>query len=274
MPELPEVETTRRGIAPHCEHQVIARVIVRDGRLRWPVPDNLPALIEGATITEVDRRAKYLLIRVSGTAATGTLIVHLGMSGSLRVITDASEPLIHDHIELWLQNGVRLRFNDPRRFGCWLWSETPDSHRLLASLGPEPLAPEFNGALLYRLSRGKQTPVKSFIMDNRIVVGAGNIYANEALFKAGIHPRRAAGRISLSRYHRLAEAIKETLSAAILMGGTTLRDFVNSDGKPGYFAQSLLVYGRGGEPCRECGKALKEIRMNQRTTVYCGHCQR
>lgn len=274
MPELPEVETTRRGIAPHCEQQVITEVIVRNGRLRWPVPDNLPELIEGATIAQVDRRAKYLLIRVTGTAIKGTLIVHLGMSGSLRVITDASNPLRHDHVELRLGNGIRLRFNDPRRFGCWLWSEQPDTHRLLAGLGPEPLAPEFNGPLLYRLSRGKQTPVKSFIMDNHVVVGVGNIYANEALFKAGIHPRRAAGRISLSRYHRLAEAIRETLSAAILMGGTTLRDFVNSDGKPGYFAQSLLVYGRGGQPCLECGLELKEIRMNQRTTVYCGRCQR
>ena len=274
MPELPEVETTRRGIAPHCENQVIARVIVRDSRLRWPVPDNLAELIEGATINEVDRRAKYLLIRVARGDVTGTLIVHLGMSGSLRVITDLSEPLRHDHIELTLQTGVRLRFNDPRRFGCWLWSDTPDSHPLLASLGPEPLAPEFNGPLLYRLSRGRQMPVKSFIMDNHIVVGVGNIYANEALFKAGIHPKRAAGRISLARYHRLATEVRETLSAAILMGGTTLRDFVNSDGKPGYFAQSLLVYGRGGEACQECGKQLKEIRMNQRTTVYCSHCQR
>lgn len=274
MPELPEVETTRRGIAPYCENQVIEKVIVRDSRLRWPVPDNLPGLIEGATITEVDRRAKYLLIRVSAADKTGTLIVHLGMSGSLRVITDTSEPLRHDHIELLLQTGVRLRFNDPRRFGCWLWSVTPDSHKLLASLGPEPLAPEFNGPMLYRLSRGRQTPIKSLIMDSHVVVGVGNIYANEALFKAGIHPRRAAGRISLNRYHRLADAIRETLSAAILMGGTTLRDFVNSDGQPGYFAQSLLVYGRGGEDCRECGMALKEIRMNQRATVYCGRCQR
>ena len=279
MPELPEVETTRRGIAPYCENRIITGVTVRDGRLRWPVPDNLPEILTGATITEVDRRAKYLLIRVkrakvSGRFICGTLIVHLGMSGSLRIITDKSEPLLHDHVEVTLETGVKLRFNDPRRFGCWLWTETPDTHRLLASLGPEPLAPDFNGPLLYRVSRGKQMPVKSFVMDNHIVVGVGNIYANEALFKAGIHPRRAAGRISLSRYHRLAEAIRETLSAAILMGGTTLRDFVNSDGKPGYFAQSLLVYGRGGEACRECDRPLKEIRMNQRSTVYCGRCQR
>jgi len=274
LPELPEVETTRRGIAPHCENRTITQVTVRDGRLRWPVPGNLAELIEGSVIHTVDRRAKYLLIGVSSANVAGTLIVHLGMSGSLRVITDQSEPLLHDHVELTLDNGIRLRFNDPRRFGCWLWSETPDQHPLIASLGPEPLAPEFNGRLLYRLSRGKKTPVKSFIMDNHVVVGVGNIYANEALFKAGIHPRRAAGRISLDRYNRLVEAIRETLSAAILMGGTTLRDFVNSDGKPGYFAQSLLVYGRNGEFCRECGHPLKEIRMNQRSTVYCGKCQR
>jgi len=274
LPELPEVETTRRGIAPHCENRTITQVTVRDGRLRWPVPGDLAELIEGSVIQTVDRRAKYLLIGVSSANVAGTLIVHLGMSGSLRVITDQSEPLAHDHVELTLDNGIRLRFNDPRRFGCWLWSETPYEHPLLASLGPEPLAPEFNGRLLYRLSRGKKTPVKSFIMDNHVVVGVGNIYANEALFKAGIHPRRAAGRISLDRYNRLVEAVRETLSAAILMGGTTLRDFVNSDGKPGYFAQSLLVYGRNGEFCRECGHPLKEIRMNQRSTVYCGKCQR
>lgn len=274
MPELPEVETTRQGIAPYCEGQVIARLSVRDGRLRWPVPRNLPALAEGATITAVERRAKYLLLRIARAEVTGTLIVHLGMSGSLRIVTDASTPLAHDHIELTLQSGTRLRFNDPRRFGCWLWSETPDSHRLLADLGPEPLAPEFNGPLLYQAGRGRRTPIKSFIMDSRIVVGVGNIYANEALFRAGIHPKRAAGRISLQRCQELAEAITETLSAAILMGGTTLRDFVNSDGKPGYFAQSLQVYGRGNQPCRDCGRPLTEIRMNQRTTVYCRRCQR
>lgn len=274
MPELPEVETTRRGIAPHCENRTITRVTVRDGRLRWPVPGNIAELLEGAVIQSVDRRAKYLLIGVTSATVAGSLIVHLGMSGSLRVITDQSEPLLHDHVELELDHGIRLRFNDPRRFGCWLWSETPDQHPLIASLGPEPLASEFNGRRLYQLSRGKKTPVKSFIMDNHVVVGVGNIYANEALFKAGIHPRRAAGRISLDRYNRLVEAIRETLSAAILMGGTTLRDFVNSDGKPGYFAQSLLVYGRTGEPCKECAQTLKEIRMNQRSTVYCSNCQR
>lgn len=270
MPELPEVETTRRGIAPHCEGQTIVGVTVRNASLRWPVPSDLGARLEGHTIRSIDRRAKYLFLNLDH----GTVIVHLGMSGSLRVITDHTHPLTHDHIDLALQSGVILRFNDPRRFGCWLWTDSTEDHPLIRDLGPEPLVPEFNGAHLFRLSRGRNTPVKSFIMDNHVVVGVGNIYANEALFKAGIHPRRKAGRISLDRYHRLAEGIRETLSAAILMGGTTLRDFVNSDGKPGYFAQSLLVYGRGGEPCRNCGQALKEIRMNNRATVYCARCQR
>jgi len=270
VPELPEVETTRRGIAPHCEGETITRVTVRNGSLRWPVPADLGEKLEGQVIKSVDRRAKYLFLNMD----RGTVIVHLGMSGSLRIITDNTPPLTHDHIDVALQSGVILRFNDPRRFGCWLWADSAEEHPLITHLGPEPLAPEFNGAHLFRLSRGKNTPVKSFIMDNQVVVGAGNIYANEALFKSGIHPRRKAGRISLDHYHRLAEAIRETLSAAILMGGTTLRDFVNSDGKPGYFAQSLLVYGRGGQPCKECGAPLKEIRMNNRSTVYCPRCQR
>ncbi|MBB5319593.1 bifunctional DNA-formamidopyrimidine glycosylase/DNA-(apurinic or apyrimidinic site) lyase [Marinobacter oulmenensis] len=270
MPELPEVETTRQGVAPHCEGQTITEVTVRDGRLRWPVPDDLPERLQGQVVRSVERRAKYLLLQLD----TGTVIVHLGMSGSLRVITDQSPAMKHDHVELQLANGRLLRFNDPRRFGCWLWAERPDQHPLLRDLGPEPLSEVFNGPWLHRQSRNKQTPVKSFIMDNHVVVGVGNIYANEALFKAGIHPRRKAGRISLDRYHLLAQAIRETLAAAILMGGTTLRDFVNSDGKPGYFAQSLLVYGRGGEACWECGRALKEIRMNNRSTVYCTRCQR
>jgi len=270
VPELPEVETTRQGIAPHCEGQVINRVNVRDGRLRWPVPEGLAAKLEGQTIRSVERRAKYLFLNLD----TGTVIVHLGMSGSLRVITDNTPPLKHDHVEVTLANHRTLRFNDPRRFGCWLWAQDADNHPLIRNLGPEPLSGSFNGTWLYRRSRGKQSPVKNFIMDNHVVVGVGNIYANEALFKAGIHPKRKAGRISQDRYHKLAEAIRETLAAAILMGGTTLRDFVNSDGQPGYFAQSLLVYGRGGQACPECQAPLKEIRMNNRSSVYCAHCQR
>jgi len=270
VPELPEVETTRQGIAPHCEGQAITRVVIRNARLRWPIPEDLPERLQGQIIRAVDRRAKYLFLHLD----TGTVIVHLGMSGSLRVITDNSPAATHDHVDVCLGNGRILRFNDPRRFGCWLWADDCTLHPLIRDLGPEPLSPEFGGAWLFRLSRSKQSPIKSFIMDNHVVVGVGNIYANEALFKAGIHPKRKAGRISLDRYHRLAEAITETLSAAILMGGTTLRDFVNSDGKPGYFAQSLLVYGRGGAPCTECTTALKEIRMNNRSTVYCPRCQR
>ncbi|HET8849576.1 MAG TPA: bifunctional DNA-formamidopyrimidine glycosylase/DNA-(apurinic or apyrimidinic site) lyase [Marinobacter sp.] len=269
MPELPEVETTRQGIAPHCEGQTITRVTVRNPRLRWPVPGDLPERLEGQVVRAVERRAKYLFLRTD----QGTAIVHLGMSGSLRVITDDSPPAIHDHLDVTLANGRILRFNDPRRFGCWLWTQDTDNHPLIRELGPEPLSEAFHGGYLYRLSRGKQTPIKSFIMDNHVVVGVGNIYANEALFKAGIHPRRKAGRISLDRYLKLADAIREILTAAILMGGTTLRDFVNSDGKPGYFAQSLLVYGRGGQSCQMCGTALKEIRMNNRASVYCPACQ-
>jgi len=270
VPELPEVETTRRGIAPYCEGQTVSQVTVRNGSLRWPVPEDLAEQMEGQVIRTVDRRAKYLFLNLDH----GTAIVHLGMSGSLRVITDSTPEQKHDHIDLVLHSGVILRFNDPRRFGCWLWSGSAATHPLIANLGPEPLSPEFNGRMLFQLSRGKNTPVKSFIMDSHVVVGVGNIYANEALFKAGIHPRRKAGRISFDRYQRLVEAIRETLSAAILMGGTTLRDFVNSDGKPGYFAQSLLVYGRSGEPCPECEAPLKEIRMSGRSTVYCSRCQR
>lgn len=270
MPELPEVETTRHGIAPHCEDKSVARLIIREPRLRWPVPDDLPQRLQGQILRQADRRAKYLLLRFDH----GTVIVHLGMSGSLRVITDNSPPQTHDHLDLVFTDDTRLRFNDPRRFGCWLWAEQPAQHPLLNSLGPEPLGEDFGGPYLFRKSRGRKAPIKSFLMDNRTVVGVGNIYANEALFRTGIHPNRPAGRISAERYHRLAGAIRETLSAAILMGGTTLRDFVNSEGKPGYFAQSLLVYGRGGLPCVECQRPLREIRMNQRSTVYCTRCQR
>ncbi len=269
MPELPEVETTRQGIAPHCEGQTITRVQVHNPNLRWPVPEDLPQQLEGRVIRSVDRRAKYLLLHTD----TGSVIVHLGMSGSLRVINDAAPARNHDHVEVTLESGAILRYHDPRRFGCWLWTDSVASHPLIARLGPEPLSDEFTGALLFRLSRGRQTPVKSFIMDSHVVVGVGNIYANEALYKAGIHPRRQAGRISLDRYQRLAAAIREILSGAILVGGTTLRDFVNSDGQPGYFAQSLLVYGRAGEPCPECHSPLKEIRLNNRSTVYCTRCQ-
>jgi len=270
MPELPEVETTRRGVEPYARGRVVNRMEVREPRLRWPVPDDLSGRLQGQTIDAVERRAKYLLFSTAG----GTLLVHLGMSGSLRVVAPEEPLRRHDHIELALEGGVSLRYHDPRRFGCFLWMEPGELHPLLEGLGPEPLSDEFDGELLHRLARGRRVAVKQFIMNGTVVVGVGNIYANEALFLAGIRPGRAAGRISLARYERLAGAIKQVLASAIEQGGTTLRDFVGGNGRPGYFAQQLFVYGRGGEPCKRCGSALRESQLGQRTTVYCVACQR
>ena len=270
MPELPEVETTRRGVEPFSSRQRIAELRVREPRLRWPVPQDLPEVLRGLEVQSVERRAKYLLFRTG----EGTLLVHLGMSGSLRVMDPSEPPLKHDHIDLVFESGRCLRFNDPRRFGCFLWVAPGEPHPLLSKLGPEPLTEDFNGDYLYRLSRGRKAPVKHFIMDGHVVVGVGNIYANEALFLSKILPRRAAGRISRARYEQLALNIKQVLTSAITQGGTTLRDFVGGDGKPGYFAQQLFVYGRGGEPCKVCGTPLRERRLSQRSTVYCVACQR
>ena len=270
MPELPEVETTRRGVEPFSARQRIAELRVREPRLRWPVPPDLPDLLRGLEVQSVERRAKYLLFRT----CEGTLLVHLGMSGSLRVMDAAEPPLKHDHIDLVFESGRCLRFNDPRRFGCFLWVAPGERHPLLSKLGPEPLSDDFNGAYLYRLSRARKAPVKHFIMDGHVVVGVGNIYANEALFLSKILPHRAAGRISLARYEQLALTIKQVLTSAIKQGGTTLRDFVGGDGKPGYFAQQLFVYGRAGAPCKVCGTPLRERRLSQRSTVYCVACQR
>ncbi|OZG75510.1 DNA-formamidopyrimidine glycosylase [Hahella sp. CCB-MM4] len=272
MPELPEVETTRRGIEPHIINKKIARIQVFEPRLRWPVPPDIENLVSGQTVKSVERRAKYVLIRLENCS----LLVHLGMSGSLRILSDQTPRLKHDHIDIDFVDGTRLRFNDPRRFGCLLpiSSQDSDSHPLLANLGLEPLSDAFDGDYLYQMSRGRKASIKTFIMDQAIVVGVGNIYANEALFKAGISPSRAAGQVSQTRYRRLAEEIKTVLMAAINMGGTTLKDFVGGDGKPGYFQQTLLVYGRGGQPCAVCQKILKEIRLGQRSTVYCTNCQR
>jgi len=270
VPELPEVETTRAGVEPHCAGRCVARVDVRESRLRWPVPPMLGGLLAGARIQGVQRRAKYLLFHFDH----GTLLVHLGMSGSLRVVPRDTPPRKHDHIDLVLDNGSCLRFNDPRRFGCFLWLPPGQQHPLLEGLGPEPLSGAFSGDYLYRCSRGRRAPVKSFLMDSRVVVGVGNIYANESLFLAGIRPDRAAGRIAHRRYDALAQQVKAVLGDAIIQGGTTLRDFVGSDGRPGYFAQRLLVYGRGGQPCRRCAAPLREKRLGQRSTVYCGTCQR
>ena len=271
MPELPEVETTRRGIVPFVEGQRIVSLRVHNARLRWPVPPELPELLANQRVARISRRGKYLLFHTD----TGVMMVHLGMSGSLRLVTPGTPRKTHDHLEWTLDNDWLLRYHDPRRFGCCLWlRDDPFKHPLLASLGPEPLQAEFDDRHLFRLSRGKTAPVKSFIMDSHVVVGVGNIYANEALFQVGIHPLREAGKISAERYQRLSQAIRDILAHAITRGGTTLRDFVNSQGEPGYFQQELLVYGRAGEPCRQCGKALKEVRLSARSTVFCGHCQR
>lgn len=270
MPELPEVETTRRGIEPHLVGRRVSRVIVRERRLRWLIPEDLDVRLSGQRIEAVARRAKYLLIR----AEAGTLIAHLGMSGSLRLVDAALPAAKHEHVDIVLESGMALRYTDPRRFGALLWSLDPLNHELLSRLGPEPLDGDFAGERLYELSRGRSMAVKPFIMDNAVVVGVGNIYANEALFAAGIDPRREAGSLSRARYERLAEEIKRILAQAIECGGTTLRDFVGGDGKPGYFQQELFVYGRGGEFCKNCGGTLREIRLGQRASVYCGRCQR
>ncbi len=269
MPELPEVETTRRGVAPLLCGTRLARIDVREPRLRWPV--EIPETLIGQSLQAVARRGKYLLFEFP----RGALIVHLGMSGSLRVLPEATAFLKHDHVQ-WLFEGDRaLRLNDPRRFGSVHWQpgELHD-HWLLASLGVEPLDPGFDGAYLKRLARGRRVAVKNFIMDSRIVVGVGNIYANEALFLAGVRPGVRASRVTLIAYERLASAIRTVLRRAIEMGGTTLRDFVNQDGKPGYFAQSLNVYGREGQPCRACGGLLVGLRIGQRATVFCKNCQK
>ncbi len=271
MPELPEVETTRAGIAPHVRGKRVTRIVVRDKRLRWPVPARLVRELTGQVVRAVERRAKYLLLRTDA----GTAIVHLGMSGSLRILTRPLTALKHDHFDIGFRGGAILRFNDPRRFGCLLWTRRdPLRHRLLRELGPEPLAPDFSGASLYAASRGRSVAVKNLIMDAKIVVGVGNIYASEALFHAGIHPRRPARRISRARYDLLALQIREVLRAAIRAGGTTLRDFTDSEGLPGYFSRSLAVYGRTGEPCRACGEAVRQEFIGQRSTFYCVQCQR
>lgn len=271
MPELPEVETTCRGIRPHIVNKVIGAVEIRQKQLRWPVPERLPERLIGQRFTRIERRAKYLLLECD----LGVVIMHLGMSGSLRIVPYGTPAGKHDHIDILFADRTVLRFNDPRRFGAMLWTENPAfEHPLLAKLGPEPLSPTFDGEHLHRLAQGRKTPVKSFIMDGHIVVGVGNIYASESLFIAGIHPNRQAGRISLTRYQKLAEAIKTVLTKAIEQGGTTLRDFVNEQGKPGYFQQSLFTYGRANQPCMICAAPIKQIRIGQRASYYCASCQR
>lgn len=271
MPELPEVETVRCGIIPHLINQRVKAVYIRQPRLRWLVPNELASQIPGAIIEQIHRRGKYLLIQTN----RGTLIIHLGMSGSLRILSTVDIAGKHDHIDLKLSNNKLLRFNDPRRFGAWLWTiDDALLHPLLASLGPEPLTPNFNGEYLYAKSRSRKTTIKQFIMDNQIVVGVGNIYASEALFLAGIHPAQAANLISKQRYKRLADSIKQILNYAITVGGTTIRNFSDSAGKPGYFKQQLWVYGRKLQACKKCESLLKELRLGQRSTVFCPKCQK
>lgn len=270
MPELPEVETTRRGIEPHVTGKQVSDVIVRHHQLRWPVPRGLKAKLLGHRIQSVSRRAKYLLLHFEH----GTLILHLGMSGSLRIIDASVTPEKHDHVDIVLDDGRAIRLTDPRRFGAVLWTkDDPQQHELIAHLGPEPLSAEFNSEYLFQRSRGRKNSIKQFIMDGKVVVGVGNIYASESLFLAGINPKRLARKVSRERMERLVEATKQVLAAAIKQGGTTLRDFVGGDGKPGYFAQQLNVYGRDGEACRSCGTSIKHIVQGQRSTYYCPKCQ-
>jgi formamidopyrimidine-DNA glycosylase len=271
MPELPEVETTRRGIAPFVLDQTIAALVVRQPALRWPIPAELPLVVQGQRVQALDRRGKYLLMRLEA----GTLIVHLGMSGSLRVCDPGSTPRKHDHFDIVVEPTIALRFHDPRRFGCLLWTTAdPLSHPLLADLGPEPFDPAFTGRYLYRATRSRSVAVKPCLMDHKLVVGVGNIYASESLFRAGIDPRRAAHRIGEERYERLAVVVRDVLESALAAGGTTLRDFVNERGSPGYFKQTLTVYGRAGEACRICGTSIPGTRLGQRSTFFCPHCQR
>jgi formamidopyrimidine-DNA glycosylase len=270
MPELPEVETSRRGIAPFLVGEQIHDVIIRQRSLRWPVSLDIDKHLPGATVTSVDRRAKYLLIKTS----SGTAILHLGMSGSV-IIVDADTPAaVHDHVDIVLTSGKSLRFRDPRRFGSLHWSPDASQHWLLSKLGPEPLSKEFSADYLWSRSRGRKVAVKQFIMNANIVVGVGNIYASESLFLAGIHPRRAAGRVALHRYEQLVATIKDVLEKAIRAGGTTLRDFYGGDGEAGYFQQELEVYGRDGESCSRCDRPISLVVIGQRSTFYCKNCQR
>jgi formamidopyrimidine-DNA glycosylase len=271
MPELPEVETTRRGLAPVLEGQRIAKVVVRERRLRWRLPAGFEAALEGRRVRRVGRRAKYLLIETDG----GTLLVHLGMSGSLRIVDPDLPPKPHDHVDLVLASGRCVRFNDPRRFGSLqLVAGDPLAHPLLRALGPEPLSADFDADYLYARTRRRRVAIKQLLMNAAIVVGVGNIYASEALFRARVRPQRAAGRLSRAEVARIAAAVRRVLGAAIRVGGTTLRDYVNADGAPGYFRQKLYVYERAGKPCRVCRTPIRQRVQGQRSTYWCPTCQR
>lgn len=267
MPELPEVETTRRGILPYSEGKVLKQLVIRNGALRWPVSEELYTL-KDRKLVQLLRRGKYIVMVFDG----GEILVHLGMSGSLRVVDEKAQVGKHDHVDFVFDDAI-LRFNDPRRFGCVLWTKHWPEHALIQHLGPEPLSETFTDEYLYKKSRKRSVSIKQFIMDSKVVVGVGNIYANEALFLSGIRPSRSAGKVSKARMTKLVDNIKQVLDAAIVQGGTTLRDFVGGDGKPGYFQQQLYVYGREGQPCKACGALLKEQRQNGRSTVFCATCQ-
>lgn len=281
MPELPEVETTKRGIEPYLQGRTITSLVIRQPKLRWPIPAELVHLVQGQKIDALERRGKYIGLHLKA----GTIIVHLGMSGSLYLVDAETPPLFHDHVDFHLDNGKWLRYTDPRRFGTILWHQAQLNtsrtfasdwlnHSLLAHLGPEPLTTDFNADYLAQQAKNKKQAVKTFIMDSKQVVGVGNIYANEALFLSGIHPHKAAGTINAKQFTLLVSCIKQVLANAIEQGGTTLRDFVGGDGKPGYFKQSLNVYGRAGEPCITCESTLEESRLGQRSTVFCHNCQK
>ncbi len=271
MPELPEVETTLRGIAPFLQDSRVTKIIIRNPNLRWKVNDNLPNILKNQKVIGICRRAKYLLLKFD----IGTLMIHLGMSGSLRVLDNNKPAEKHDHIDICLNNGHIIRFRDPRRFGSCIWVETDiEQHPLLAKLGPEPLSAIFHSGYLFNSTRGRKRAIKQHIMDNHIVVGVGNIYASEALFAAGINPTMKSHKISKKATEALTFEITNILKAAILQGGTTLKDFSNSDGNPGYFAQHLNVYGRKGEPCHKCGTSIRQITQGQRSSYYCPKCQK
>lgn len=270
MPELPEVETSRRGIEPYLRGQTITEVVIRERRLRWPVSLDVDRRLPGETITSVDRRAKYLLINTTG----GTAILHLGMSGSLSIVERGTPATVHEHVDIELGSGKALRLRDPRRFGSLHFADDTASHWLLKDLGPEPLGNRFDGDYLWQKSRGRRIAIKPFIMDAKIVVGVGNIYASESLYLAGINPKRAAGRVSRERYQWLADAIRTVLEKSIAAGGTTLRDFLGGNGEAGYFAQELEVYDRADEPCHACGRPISVVVLGQRATYYCKDCQK
>ena len=270
MPELPEVETTKRGLEPHIVGKQVLSAQIYQKQLRWEIPSHLPTTINGEFIKKISRRAKYILIKFSN----GSLVMHLGMSGSISVVPSGEALKIHHHFELILDNATSMRFHDPRRFGSILWQKNNEQLSLFNNIGPEPLSSEFNDNTLYLSSKGRKKNIKTFIMDSSIVVGVGNIYASESLFLAGISPKRVAGKTSKKRYQALTQCIKQILAEAINNGGTTLNDFSNIDGEPGYFSQVLSVYGRNDMPCYRCNGTIKRIVQNQRASYYCPRCQK